>query len=707
MTSRFVLPLADVGRGITPNDGAKLFFFVVGTSNKKATYSDSTAMTKNANPVIADGNGVFPQIWIKGSYKVVLKTKNNKQIWEQDPVLEGSVSPVINVADHGAVGDGVTDDTQAFIDAFVAANGSRVQCIDGATHAIAGTINGPAESITDIFLDMNSATIVFDVTGGAFNWLVDIDKLKIVGPGQIGNNAQELTGDFQTIYYTQNTSTLDISSNVDFQAGSLQYRAIKSEGGFGPTTCIITKANFRNFVRYGIDLPVDNKGDNEAFYCIGKCKFKNIGTVEASPHRAIRIGSNDDDVEACFIYQNRFFDITSGNSDANAILIYGNSVVIDGNFVDTVNNTKLDDAEAIYVKATNFKIINNHVLNGGNSHDGCIGVKGNPWPTSGQYSQYGVIAHNTVEIDDLNVDVPAITINRSMVNVHDNILTDLRSNRSGKDFSIAIGLGTSNPVSNVNCHHNTITGFQDYFGHDDTSNVDVRAQIVDNVKINYNICTRGDGGYGMSYRCDAKSVSDMVFDAAADTITLTQAGRFWDYNLYRVGDGVTFSSTVSNNSAFVITAVTELVLTVASGITDETVSQAQAVRNDADGFEFNNNVIAFETQGAFGLRARGGNPKNVSYKDNIFDNVNYVGRFDSGTIGVLKTADNVNRNIGTDEFQNAVAATVFIRRESGTGTPEANVVGGIGSTFQRDDGGAGTSLYVKETGTAKTGWVGK
>ncbi len=44
---------------------------------------------------------------------------------------------------------------------------------------------------------------------------------------------------------------------------------------------------------------------------------------------------------------------------------------------------------------------------------------------------------------------------------------------------------------------------------------------------------------------------------------------------------------------------------------------------------------------------------------------------------------------------------------SGSGTPEAAVAAPIGSLFCRTDGGAGTSLYVKESGTGNTGWVGK
>lgn len=44
---------------------------------------------------------------------------------------------------------------------------------------------------------------------------------------------------------------------------------------------------------------------------------------------------------------------------------------------------------------------------------------------------------------------------------------------------------------------------------------------------------------------------------------------------------------------------------------------------------------------------------------------------------------------------------------SGAGTPEAAVVAPVGTLFTRTDGGAGTTLYVKESGTGNTGWVAK
>lgn len=43
----------------------------------------------------------------------------------------------------------------------------------------------------------------------------------------------------------------------------------------------------------------------------------------------------------------------------------------------------------------------------------------------------------------------------------------------------------------------------------------------------------------------------------------------------------------------------------------------------------------------------------------------------------------------------------------GTGNPEGNYIAAVSSLFLRTDGGSGTTLYVKETGTGNTGWVAK
>jgi hypothetical protein len=43
----------------------------------------------------------------------------------------------------------------------------------------------------------------------------------------------------------------------------------------------------------------------------------------------------------------------------------------------------------------------------------------------------------------------------------------------------------------------------------------------------------------------------------------------------------------------------------------------------------------------------------------------------------------------------------------GNGSPEGVVIGAVGSLYLRFDGGANTTLYIKESGTGRTGWAAK
>jgi hypothetical protein len=56
------------------------------------------------------------------------------------------------------------------------------------------------------------------------------------------------------------------------------------------------------------------------------------------------------------------------------------------------------------------------------------------------------------------------------------------------------------------------------------------------------------------------------------------------------------------------------------------------------------------------------------------------------------------------EFRPGSGAPIWT---SGVGTPEGVVTAPIGSMFTRTDGGANTTLYVKESGASNTGWVAK
>lgn len=53
------------------------------------------------------------------------------------------------------------------------------------------------------------------------------------------------------------------------------------------------------------------------------------------------------------------------------------------------------------------------------------------------------------------------------------------------------------------------------------------------------------------------------------------------------------------------------------------------------------------------------------------------------------------------------AATFLEGLYTGAGSPEGVVIATPGSLYSRTDGGAGTTLYVKTSGTGAVGWTAK
>jgi hypothetical protein len=87
--SRFIMPRQGVkGQNLSPSDGAKLYFYEVGTSTPKDTYTDAAKSVASSNPVVADAKGVFAYIEIDGSYDVTLKDKNDNIYWSAETINE-------------------------------------------------------------------------------------------------------------------------------------------------------------------------------------------------------------------------------------------------------------------------------------------------------------------------------------------------------------------------------------------------------------------------------------------------------------------------------------------------------------------------------------------------------------------------------------------------------------------------------------------
>ena len=88
MPTRYVTPYARefADDGLEVGAGYKLNFYAAGTTTRQDTYSDIEYATANENPVVADSDGRFPDIWMVGSYKVILTDADGVQIWSADNV---------------------------------------------------------------------------------------------------------------------------------------------------------------------------------------------------------------------------------------------------------------------------------------------------------------------------------------------------------------------------------------------------------------------------------------------------------------------------------------------------------------------------------------------------------------------------------------------------------------------------------------------
>jgi hypothetical protein len=118
MAGLLTLPFFDVGAGISPADGALLYFNVVGSETDKDTYTTSAGASgaSHTNPVVANIKGVFPAIYLVGDYDWVLTDKNLVQI-NVGSVSELAVAvAATNKNNTGWEDQGTIDTTTNFVD---------------------------------------------------------------------------------------------------------------------------------------------------------------------------------------------------------------------------------------------------------------------------------------------------------------------------------------------------------------------------------------------------------------------------------------------------------------------------------------------------------------------------------------------------------------------------------------------------------------
>jgi hypothetical protein len=67
--------------------GAKMYFYEAGTTTQKATYTDVALQHANPWPLVADGAGVFPQVFLgEGGYRIIYTDQDDVQFDDRDNI---------------------------------------------------------------------------------------------------------------------------------------------------------------------------------------------------------------------------------------------------------------------------------------------------------------------------------------------------------------------------------------------------------------------------------------------------------------------------------------------------------------------------------------------------------------------------------------------------------------------------------------------
>ena len=238
---------------------------------------------------------------------------------------------------------------------------------------------------------------------------------------------------------------------------------------------------------------------------------------------------------------------------------------------------------------------------------------------------------------------------------------------------------------NGNAYHNTLAGFETIFGSAQTPN---GPSDGNRGRIRF-ACTGDFAGRGTTNVNVIQSGVD--FDGATINhlaIGPYKSGSFWTY----------WDKTTGNMG--VGTTDVRARLHVQSGGTQPALVESSAATSRLG---FRGSSQANDTTATIGIDSAG----------RLVAAGQSTDIFKLGSTGMQAATDNTLTcgtaafrwlRVYATEFRPGAGAVIWT---SGAGTPEGAVTAPVGSMYTSTNGGAGTTLYVKESGTGNTGWVAK
>ena len=145
-------PLGGAGWQFFDNNGVPLaggliYTYAAGTTTPLATYTTSSGLTPNTNPIVLDAAGrPANEIWLSAvAYKLVLKTSAGVQLWSMDNITG---LPAAGSQDDQVATAGQTAFTVGF--PYTVGNNS-----------LSVLVNGSKQIVTLNYVETNSTTVTF------------------------------------------------------------------------------------------------------------------------------------------------------------------------------------------------------------------------------------------------------------------------------------------------------------------------------------------------------------------------------------------------------------------------------------------------------------------------------------------------------------------------------------------------------------------
>jgi hypothetical protein len=529
----------------------------------------------------------------------------------------------------------------------------------------------------DIFLSDGPAFVIANALNDANPVLTStLDGRKIHGPGVITANAQvkkalSVTGDDSTI-----------SINVDGNNFIGYAVEVKAEN---PTVCGCSIKDLNGFDNWGgIAIRLDLRGGFDTVAQVFDNRISNVqgvgdggATLGIGMNRAILLQNDGISTKKSHIYDNTI-DAVEGE-EGDAIVIEGGTAAAPLNFPVVISDNVIRgwSRRAIKVAASGVEVRDNTLTNDISAPIASlqraidvtagsdITIKGNTLVRCNYQQQIGVYQNSPQVSNNVFVEDNTIVDVANIVSGSPTDLGDLINLRTYGDHVVVKGNTIVSPdhiggaisvieaddvmVSGNNIDINNTNWF------DDTNST--------NVKLGQNTLLNG----GDWTNCYDRTNNEFLFDVTSgQAITLYNS----DTSTTDAQSAGAINCRQNDESTYAISAALGFVF---EGTTGQT-------------------AVAISTGTRTGMSERW----RVRHTGNLrpaTDDANDIGT------AALRVKDTYTKNVRPG------AGTAIWT--SGAGTPEGAVTATVGSLYTRTDGGATTTLYVKESGSGNTGWIAK